>query len=316
MRQVGLTALRTFLAVCEEGSIAKAAEREFIVASAVSKRMAEMEEMLGVTLLYRTQRGVTPTAAGEVLMFHARQMLQGLERMRGELSEYAQGARGHVRMHANISAIVEFLPEDLREFLRHNEHIKVDLTEHLSSDIIRAVREGQTDIGIVSERSQIDDLQFLPYKEDELVLITRPDHALAQETTVTYADTLACEHVGLATSSALYRLLEDEAARLGHVRKLRITVSGFDALCRMVGVGMGVGIVPVKVAQLYAQALGLKAVALQDVWARRQLFVVVRDVTALPVAARHLVAHLTEAVSHSRRSKEAANHARPLLAVA
>ena len=75
-------------------------------------------------------------------------MLFGLERMQGELSEYAEGVRGHVRMHANISAIVQFLPEDLGHFARAHSQIKIDLQEHLSPEVLQAVQEGAADLGI------------------------------------------------------------------------------------------------------------------------------------------------------------------------
>src|SRR3989344_1994523 len=136
-RRIDLTSLQLFVAVCELGSIGRAAEREFIAASAVD-----------TALLYRHSRGVTLTPAGESLLHHARTVLFGLERMQGELSEYADGVRGHVRMHANISAIFQFLPEDLGAFAREHSQIKIDLQEHLSSDVLHAVQEGAADLGI------------------------------------------------------------------------------------------------------------------------------------------------------------------------
>ena len=117
-RRIDLTSLQLFVAVCELGSIGRAAEREFIAASAVSKRLSDLETAVDTALLYRHSRGVTLTPAGESLLHHARTVLFGLERMQGELSEYADGVRGHVRMHANISAIFQFLPEDLGAFAR------------------------------------------------------------------------------------------------------------------------------------------------------------------------------------------------------
>lgn len=146
-RRIDLTSLQLFVAVCELGSIGRAAEREFIAASAISKRLSDLEATLGTTLLYRHARGVDLTPAGESLLHHARSVLYSLEKMQGELSEYADGVRGHVRVHANISAIVQFLPEDLGVFTRAHEAIKIDLEEHLSSEVIRAVQEGAADLG-------------------------------------------------------------------------------------------------------------------------------------------------------------------------
>ena len=140
--------LRLFVAVCEERNIARAAAREAIVASAVSKRLSDLEATLDTPLLYRHTRGVDLTPAGQSLLHHARAVLFSLEKMQAELSEYADGVRGHVRIHANISAIVQFLPEDLGTFAQAHPQVKIDLQEHLSSDVVRAVQEGAADLGI------------------------------------------------------------------------------------------------------------------------------------------------------------------------
>lgn len=170
-RRIDLTSLQLFVAVCELGSIGRAAEREFIAASAISKRLSDLEATLGTALLYRHARGVDLTPAGESLLHHARAMLYSLEKMQGELSEYADGVRGHVRVHANISAIVQFLPEDLGAFARAHEAIKIDLEEHLSSEVVRAVQEGAADLGICHVPADADALQTLPYRSDRLALV-------------------------------------------------------------------------------------------------------------------------------------------------
>ena len=140
-RRLDLTSLQLFVTVCESGSIGRAAEREGIAASAVSKRLSDLEGVLETPLLYRHARGGDLTPAGETLLHHARGMLFGLDKMQGELSEYAEGVRGHVRVHANISAIVQFLPEDLAGFLAQHGQVKLDLEERGSTEINRAVHD-------------------------------------------------------------------------------------------------------------------------------------------------------------------------------
>ena len=167
-RRIDLTSLQLFVAVCELGSIGKAAEREFIAASAVSKRLSDLEAALDTPLLYRHTRGVDLTPAGESLLHHARSVLFSLEKMQGELSEYADGVRGHVRVHASISAIVQFLPEDLGAFIKEHGEVKIDLEEHLSTEIVRAVQEGAADLGICNAvvLGTGHELQTLPYRQD------------------------------------------------------------------------------------------------------------------------------------------------------
>ncbi len=94
----------------DHGSIAGAAAANAIAASAVSRRISELELHLGTTLLFRETKGVVPTTAGETLARHTRDLLRLLGRMEAEMSEYADGARGHVRIVANSSAIIQFLP--------------------------------------------------------------------------------------------------------------------------------------------------------------------------------------------------------------
>lgn len=297
-RRIDLTSLQLFVAVCELGSIGRAAEREFIAASAVSKRLSDLEATLGTPLLYRHTRGVDLTPAGESLLHHARSVLYSLEKMQGELSEYADGVRGHVRVHANISAIVQFLPEDLGAFRRAHEAIKIDLEEHLSSEVLRAVQEGAADLGICHVSDDDTELQCLPYRDDQLMLIVPAGHALcAKAGAVDFVDSLEYDHVGLHTNSSIYVTTRQAALEAGRSIKLRIHVTGLDAMCRMIENGLGIGVMPSRAFELMRGGVGrrLAGLALADGWARREIRLVARDFSTLPVAARTLVSHLQAA---------------------
>ena len=296
-RRVDLTSLQLFVAVCELGSIGRAAEREFIAASAISKRLSDLEATLGITLLYRHARGVDLTPAGESLLHHARSMLYSLEKMQGELSEYADGVRGHVRVHANISAIVQFLPEDLGAFVRDHDAIKIDLEEHLSSEVVRAVQEGAADLGICHVPEGTGGLQTLPYRQDRLVLVVPRSHRLADRGAIDFVDSLDFDHVGLHTASSIYVAMHQAALDAGRSVRLRIHVTGLDAMCRMIDNGLGIGVMPLRAFELMRGGIGggLLGIALQDAWAQREIRLVARDFSTLPVAARTLVQHLQPA---------------------
>lgn len=293
-RRIDLTSLQLFVAVCELGSIGKAAEREFIAASAVSKRLSDLEATLETPLLYRHTRGVNLTPAGESLLHHARSVLFSLEKMQAELSEYADGVRGHVRIHANISAIVQFLPEDLGAFSEAHPQVKIDLEEHLSAEVLRAVQEGAADLGIchIAAGGNGHELQTLPYRRDELVLIVPRGHALAKKGAIAFEDTLDCDHVGLHTNSSIYRAMREAAAAAGRTIRLRIHVTGLDAMCRMIHNGLGVGVMPRRAFTLMHGVGDLECVRLTDAWATRDIRLVARDFSTLPLTARLLVDHL------------------------
>jgi DNA-binding transcriptional LysR family regulator len=294
-RRMDLTSLQLFVAVCELGSIGRAAEREFIAASAISKRLADLETTLGTPLLYRHTRGVDLTPAGESLLHHARSVLYSLEKMQGELSEYVDGVRGHVRVHASISAIVQFLPEDLGAFIREHEQVKIDLEEHLSTEVVRAVQEGAADLGVCNVAVGTGELQTLPYRQDQLVLIVPQGHALASAGAIDFVQTLDWDHVGLHATSSIYLAMREAAAAAGRSIRLRIHVTGLDAMCRMIHNGLGVGVMPRRAFELMHGVGDLACVSLRDDWAHRRIDLVARDFSTLPVTARLLVDHLTAA---------------------
>ena len=134
-----LVDLRLFLFVVEAANITHGAARAGMALASASERIRLMEESLGAPLLERHRRGVRPTPAGAALVHHAQLVIQQVERMRGELSEYADGIRGRVRLFANTTATAEFLPATLAAFLSHHPQIDIDLEEHSSREIVRAV---------------------------------------------------------------------------------------------------------------------------------------------------------------------------------
>lgn len=292
MRRVDFITLRLFVAIADERSLTRAAEREHLALAAVSKRISDLEGQLGVSLLYRQPKGVELTPAGHALLHHARNLLDGLQQMDADLSEFSQGVKGHVRIHANTSAVIEFLPEDLSAFARLHPEVKIDLEERVSSDTLRALREGLTDIGIFAGHMSAEGLQVFGYREDSLVLVTPRDHPLACLKTIALREAVGFDFIGLQQDASLHGLLQQSAQQMGMSLRLRIQVRSFEAICRMIHTGMGIGVLPEQVVRNYLPALDVAIVALTDPWARRELKIGVRSLESLSVTARQMLEHL------------------------
>ena len=209
-----------------------------------------------------------------------------------EMRRHASGARGYVRVHANISAIVEFLPGALSSFAAQHPDVHVHLEEHVSSDIATAVADNSADFGIVSELPVIDGLSTVPFRNDELVLVMQPNHPLARRKAVAFADVADQPFVGLHAGSSLHRLLSRAVADSGTALNWRIHVTSFDAACAMVAAGLGISVVPRGATPPYIRSLSLSSVPLSDKWAKRQLFLCMRAHAPLHSAARLLFEHL------------------------
>src|ERR1700722_15222732 len=189
--------LEQFVAVAESGSIARAAERCHTVASAVSKRLSDLEDSFGTALLVRGAKGAELTPAGHAFLARARSVLHQAEQMDEELRRHASGARGHVRVFANISAIVEFLPAALASFLAKYPDIHVHLEEHVSSAIAAGVADNLADFGILGEVTAVGGLAMTPFRTDELVVVVKPDHPLATRPTLSFGEIVQLPLVGL-----------------------------------------------------------------------------------------------------------------------
>lgn len=298
MRDLDLTTLRLFTAVCELRNIARAADAVHLVGSAVSKRMAQLEATVGVKLLQRRKYGVEPTAAGHTLLQHAREMLATAERIERAMAGYASGVRGEVRVLATASVLAESLADDVAEFLALPVHrdIQVSLDERFSPDVVRGVREGSASLGICWDAADFTGLASCAYRTDELVVAAHPSHPLAQRTpvnaTIKFAQTLAYEQVSLPVTSAVQVMLNRAAAAASGRILRRVVVTNFEASLRVVRANLAISVVPREVAIAYFEVYGLRCIPLDERWAKRRFAICFRDDNHLSAAARLLLQHL------------------------
>jgi DNA-binding transcriptional LysR family regulator len=292
MQRLDPQSLRLFVRVAEEGRIALAAEREHIAAAAISKRISDMEELVGTALLLRTNKGVEPTAAGLELLALSRRALHELDQILEQMRSYSSAVRGLVRLCASTSAIAEFLSPEIKSFLALHPQVRVQVEERISTRVVQAVLENVADIGIFAPVPIPHPLQTYAYHADRLVLVVPRGHALARRRRVAFADALDEDFVGLHAGSAINLLLQQAANDAGRALTLRVQVTSFDALCTMVASGLGIGVLPQPLAERHAGAAGLRVVPLSDTWTRRDFLLGVRSAEALPTAARSLLAHL------------------------
>lgn len=297
MKDLDLTSLRYFVAVCETGNITRAAEQEHVVPSAISKRLAQLEQDLRVPLFERQRRGVSPTAAGETLLEHGRAILSSASRIAQDMASYGAGVRGQVHLLGTVSSIAESLADDVAAFMKLPAHreIQVDIQEAFSRDIVRRVKEGSAAVGILWDATDLQGLQSSPYRSDQLAAVAHESHPLAKRKRCAFEETLAYEHVGLEASSAVNVVLARAAAIAGQRVRYRAQVSNFEAALRVVRANLGISIIPREIAAPHAEAFGLKILPLTDAWAKRRFAICYRDKALLPKASALLVDFLARA---------------------
>ncbi len=326
MGRLDLIDLSLFRHIAETGSITAGAAKANLALAAASARLRRMEDAIGARLAERDRRGIALTPAGQTLLVHARLMLAQADRMHEALGSHAGGshaggshaggshaggshaggshaggshaggASGHIRMLSNTNALTEFLPDALGRFLAAHPRVTVDLQERLSDEIVGLVAEGVAELGIVAATADLGALETFPFAIDRFVLVVPKGHVLASRASIGFADMLDLDQVGLDQASALQRFLAKRAARIGGRLRLRVQLRSFDAVCRMVEAGVGVGIVPETTARAAARTLAIAAVPIADEWAVRELRLCVRSMVELPPHTRQLVDFLLSPV--------------------
>jgi DNA-binding transcriptional LysR family regulator len=281
-----LQTFRLFLTVHDLGNITRAAERSNIAVSAVTKRLQDLEAHYHVRLFDRQPRGVRPTAAGDALAHDIRDLLARLDRLKGTMSEFAEGVRGHVRVHASASNILENLAEAIAEFTRTNPLIRIEVQEAMSWSIVRDVLEGRADIGLISASIEIPpSLTVHAYRTDQLVAVLPRNHLLAQFKTLEFDQLLDYEHVGIGANSALTVQLEEAAAIANRSIRYSYRVVSCEVARTMVGAGLGITVLPNEMVSPYEEASGICGIPLSDPWARRELRICMRNDIPLTVPA-------------------------------
>lgn len=290
---IDLSTLRVVVAAADLGSISAASERLQLAVAAASSRITALEESLGFRVFERSSRGVQLTPAGQMLVQRSRALLTDADRLAQHLQGYSQGLQGHVRVLANTSALLEVLPQRLEQFMKAHPLIRIDLEERGSPEIPLALVEGRADFGVVDLPVPPAGLAFTPFFSDTLVLLAPRSHRLASRRRLRLADALDEPFITLTDGTALSNRLLASAADAGRPLNVRMRMRGFDAVCRMVAAGLGVGVLPLEAIAPQLAHLPLTAVPLSDPWARRTHHIATRTDAPSAPAALTLIRALT-----------------------
>ncbi len=289
--------LQVFVAVAQAGSMRAASDLVPLSVPAISAKIKSLETAMGVSLLERHHTGIGLTPAGRRLLAHAQDFLEKANLIDEDIAEFSSKAKGMVKLAANTTAVTEYLPEILASFMTQYPKIDVALAELVSHEVVRQVRDGQSELGIFTPGPVVDDLHVLSFRQDRLCLIVSQKHVWAKRSEMDFSESLIADHVCLQKTAALYRYLVQKAQETGRALRGRIHVAGFDAIARMVSSGVGVSVLPTSAAQRLSRQHDLAIVGLRDVWADNELRLCLRDLESLSSTSRLLLQHLQQSLA-------------------
>lgn len=284
--------LRLFVTTAKEGSIARAAAKEHIAASALSRRLADLEQALGASLFIRSHRGITLTSAGHVAFERGIQIDGDLQTLAREVQAHSGQISGTLRLFANISSIVGFLPERLHHFCSKYPLVDIELQEKMTDDVIRACLNDRADIGVGVARKIPNGLESWHFAEDPLMVVLPVGHELEKKRSLRFTEVLTYPLVTALTGGAVDQLLRDRATAARMPLRSTVAVSSFDASCRMVEAGLGIAVLPNGAASAYAGSRRFRRLALDEPWAKHELRLYAAKKSSRPRAFAALIASL------------------------
>jgi len=270
-RRIDAYSLRLFVSTARAGSIVRGAAQEHIAPSALSRRLADLEHAFGTPLLVRSARGIELTDAGRLVLARGEKIDDDLQSLVREVQTEGDAVRGTVRLYANMSAVIGFLPERLQAFMAAYPEVEVSLQEQDTRDMVRACLDDRADVGVGVDVPVPAGLDSWHFATDPLQVVLPAGHALAKRKALGFAQALDHPLIGVHQGGALDRSLHERAAALQRPFAPTVSVSSFDAVCRMVEAGLGIAIIPKSAAAAYAGNPRFVRRPLDEPWAARQL---------------------------------------------
>jgi DNA-binding transcriptional LysR family regulator len=272
MPRIDPLSLQLFLAAAREGSIKRAAEAEHIAQSALSRRIADLEHALGVQLLSRSPLGVTLTeeglrafTLGEKLNAHIQSFAREVQSLSGEVA-------GTVRLFANLSSVVGFLPERLHAFRAKHPNVEIALQERPSGECIRACLDDRADVAVcLTTSAPLPAIESWHLADDPLIVVLPLKHPLAKQRSLRFSEVVKYPIGRIQTGGAGDSFMQEQAEKLRIPYTPVVAVSSYEAACRMVEVGLGIAIMTGSALRALAGTKRFVRRPLDEPWKDREL---------------------------------------------
>lgn len=299
---MNLSQLKAFLAVAQDRSFSRAAEKLYLTQPAVSKQIQALEEGLGMRLFDRVGRSILLTQAGNILHDHAHIAFRTLEEARETINQLRGLQRGHLRISAASTIGTYMLPQPLGELKAQFPGIEISLAITNKARVVQQVLSHEVELGFVGPPVEPAELEMEEYLLDELVLIMAPTHRLAQEESVGVAELVEEVFILREQGSGTREIMEEELGRVRVSLKKAMELGSTEAIKQAVAANLGVSIVSKFAISLEILQGRLAVARLPELNLRRQLFVIHHGGRMLSPAAQEFCSLLRRSAAGRRKT--------------
>lgn len=259
METLDAKALRILMAAVRTGSIRGAAEHLNVAPSVVSRQIADTERNIGLPLFERTTRGVVLTNAGELVLEHAKRMIEENGLLAEQLEQLKGGQQGRILIHCGEGFLGDLVQHGIRAFADVYPTIKYVIKLGSTESLIDAIANGDSDIGIAYNPIIDTRIRSLAIAHQPLCLVAPLGHTLLDRQKITLEECLTSPYALLGKGHGVTQLVGRVAADKGAALAPMIETSSIDVLRHFVSAGLGVTFLPrfAVSTELARKALGV-----------------------------------------------------------
>ncbi|HLQ95643.1 MAG TPA: LysR substrate-binding domain-containing protein [Pseudogracilibacillus sp.] len=253
--------LRYFVAVARHKNFTKASRALHVSQPSISKRLKQLEDELNATLLDRSERKVELTDVGHSVHTHALQLLQIVEDIYQSADSLADTARGSIQLGVMPTIGVLLFPKVLADFRKSHPQIELFMVESAGKQLEKQVADGEIDLGVTVLPVQQDNLYYLPLLNEQLVVVSHPEHWLKEATTIPLAKLAKEKFVFFTEEYILHDVVMKHCLQQGFEPTIVYESALWDIVLEMVAAEFGISIVPKSVAERMDNRISVTSLA-------------------------------------------------------
>lgn len=292
--KIDSTTVQLVLAIAEEGSISRAADKLHLAVAAASRRVSDLERQCGTRIFQRVAHGVRVTESGGRLLQHIRQIDNLILRLTDDAEAISQGQASRIVIGAPKAAIIQFLAKDIACIKERHPGITVQVVEENSKVVQQLLRDKVIDVGIYEKTSGFMSLEAFNYRQDRLVLVYSREQFPFHAEPVPLDEVLDVPLITLGKGSAILSAVRRAHRSQGRLFHPSFMVSGFDTMLALVREGLGVGLMPPTILRGFCPNPSLGSSEIEGNWHVRDYMLSSVDTNAQPLALRKVLDLLVE----------------------
>lgn len=284
-----IEALQTLCDLADLKSFSKAAEANFVTQPAVSQQIKNLERIWNIKLIERQARGFSLTPIGETIVQKSKEILGRYDEMNLLIKQTAHSVGGTVRIAAIHGVGLHELPPYIKQFLKLYPLVNFSLEYMQDRLVYEQVSSRKADLGIVAFPTPRPNLEIIPFREDQLVIVCHPNHPLAKHKKIPLKKISPFNFIAFKKGIPTRRVLDQIFLKHRMTVKVGMEFDNIETIKRAIEIDAGISILPLVTIVQELERAALTAVRMEGEFLARALGILIQKKRVVPIAVSKFI---------------------------